>query len=104
MAIRFLKFAVTDGETKARVFYSLNNRGDARPCITLYERGYAGNLTAIFPRELRSENLSYTNNTDSQTDYFEEGHVTLFEGHPLYAAARARAEANEAQRAAKEVR
>lgn len=32
--------------------------------------------------------------SDLQTDYFDEGHVTLFEDHPLYEKARERAEKN----------
>lgn len=35
------------------------------------------------------------------TDYFDKGHVDLLEGHPLYAAARARAEQILAEREAK---
>ena len=31
--IKFMKFYVTDGTLKARVFYSLDNRSDKRPCV-----------------------------------------------------------------------
>ena len=35
---------------------------------------------------------AYENKTDLQSDYFDQGKAVLFESHPLYAAARARAE------------
>ncbi len=89
--IRFNKYYVTDGTTKARCSYSLDNRCDGRKCVTIYGKDYEhrGNVGAIFPDEVQ-------NNTDSQTDYFEKDRVVLFEDHPHYAAARKRAEANEA--------
>lgn len=99
MAVRFLKYAVTDGETKARIWYSLDNRSDGRSSVRLYAKDYSDKLAVIFKGE-----AGYQNGTDIQTDYFEQGHVDLFEDHPLYAAARARAEANKAERDAKEVR
>lgn len=83
--IKFNKYHVTDGVTKARVFYSLDNRTDGRKCVTLYAKDYDRNLGQIFCNE-------YQNNTDSQTDYFETGKVVLFEDHPQYNAARKRAE------------
>ena len=47
------------------------------------------------PVSFRGEIFSdYENDTDSQTDYFDKGRVRLVEGHPCYAAARVRAEAN----------
>ena len=92
--IRFNKHHVTDGTIKARVFYSLDNRGDARPCVTLYARDYDRKLG-----ELLAD--SYHNDTDSQTDYFEQGRAVLFPDHQLYKAARERAESIKAERAAK---
>lgn len=89
--IRFNKHHVTDGITKSRVFYSLDNRVDGRKCVTLYAKDYDHNLGHVFES-------AYENDTDSQTDYFEKGTVRLFEGHPMYAAARVRAEANELAR------
>lgn len=83
--IKFQKFYVTDGATKARVHYCRDNRIDRRPCVTIYARDYTGALGQIFDAE-------YVNDTDSRTDYFEKGRVVLFADHPLYAAARARAE------------
>ena len=83
--IKFNKYNVTNGVDKAKVSYSLDNRGDHRPCVTLYAKDYDRALGRIF-------NDEYTNNSDSQTDYFEKGRVVLFDDHPLYAAARARAE------------
>lgn len=85
MAIKFNKYHVTNGTTKARVSYSVDNRIDGRKCVTMYAKDYDRSLGKIFAEE-------YKNETDSQTDYFETGKAVLFEDHPLYAAARARAE------------
>lgn len=75
--IKFNKYHVTNGQVKAKVFYSIGNRADKRNCVTLYAKEWNRNLGKILPDV-------YKNDTDSQTDYFDEGHVTLFEGHPLY--------------------
>jgi hypothetical protein len=85
--IRFNRYHVTNGTVKARVHYSLDNQWDGRRCVTIYAKDYNGKLGVIFAGD-----ESYTNRTDTQTDYFDKGHVDLFEGHPLYAAARVRAE------------
>jgi hypothetical protein len=87
--VKFNKFNVTGNGLKARVFYSLDNRSDRCKCVTLYARDYGGVLGRILGD-------AYKNETDSMTDYFDEGKAVLFEEHPLYAAARARAEANKA--------
>lgn len=93
--IKFNKHNVTNGQVKARVFYSLDNRGDGRACVTIYEKDYARKLQALFSAD------TYKNNTDSMTDYFDQGRAVLFSDHPLYAAARTRAEACAAERAAR---
>lgn len=85
MTIKFQKFYVTNGAVKTKVSYSLDNRHDGKSCVTLYARDYAGTLAVIFKEE-------YKNDTDSHSDYFDKGRVSLFEDHPLYAAARERAE------------
>lgn len=92
--VKFQKFYVTNGEKKARVWYHLDNRTDARQCVTLYARDYSRELGEIISD-------SYSNDTDIQTDYFDKGRVVLFSDHPLYAAARARAMENYAAREAK---
>lgn len=84
--IKFNRYHVTNGTVKARISYSLDNHVSGKPCVTLYAKDYSRDLGSIFADE-------YVNDTDSQTDYFDEGRVRLFEGHPLYAAARKRAEA-----------
>jgi hypothetical protein len=84
--IKFNKFNVTNGTDKAKVHYSLDSRTDGRTCVTIYAKDYDRSLGRIFDDE-------YTNNSDSQTDYFEKGRVVLFDDHPLYAAARAQADA-----------
>lgn len=89
--IKFMKHYVTDGAIKARVFYSLDNRADLRKVVTIYSKDYGHQLGALIPD-------GYENDTDYMTDYFDKGAVRLFESHPLYAAARQRAEANVAAR------
>lgn len=86
--IKFNKFNVTDTSTKkkARVFYSIDNRVDERKCVTIYAKDYDRKLGEIISD-------SYENETDSMTDYFDQGKVVLFEDHKLYAVARERAEA-----------
>lgn len=86
--VRFNKHHVAQGAVKARVWYSLDNRTDGRRCVTLYAKDYGRVLGEILADD-------YINDTDSQTDYFDTGRAVLFEGHPLYPAARARAEANQ---------
>lgn len=83
--VKFMKFYVTDGKAKAKVWYSLDNRIDGRKCVTLYAKDYDRALGDILPE-------CYKNDTDSQTDYFDKGKAVLFESNPLYPAARARAE------------
>lgn len=83
--IKFNKFNVTNGVDTARVFYSLDNRGDKRKAVTIYAKDYDRKLGLILADV-------YKNDTDSMTDYFDQGRAVLFEDHPLYAAARARAE------------
>jgi hypothetical protein len=86
--VKFMKYYVTDGKIKAKVFYSLDNRTDGRKCVTLYARDYDGALGKILPE-------CYKNDTDLMTDYFDEGRAVIFESNPLYKAARARAEMRE---------
>ena len=85
--IKFNKYYVTNGEIKARIFYSLDNRADKRKCVTLYAKDYDSRLGKIFAED-------YKNDSELQSDYFDKGHVRLFEDHPLYTIARKRAEAN----------
>ena len=87
IAVKFMKYYVTDGTRKARCFYSLDNRTDGRKCVTIYAKNYSDTLGRIIPD-------AYKNDTDSQTDYFDEGRVVLFEDHPLYHDARKRGEAS----------
>ena len=81
--IKFNKYNVTNKKTKAkaRVHYSLDNRGDGKKCVTLYVKDYGYALRDVIPN-------NYENDTDTMTDYFDKGRAVLFEGHPLYAAAR----------------
>ena len=85
--IRFNRYYVTNGTTKARVHYALDNRTDGRRCVTLYAKDYSDALDVVLGDAL------YVNDTDFQTDYFDKGRAVIFEGHQLYLPARARAEA-----------
>lgn len=90
MNIRFLKHKVINDTTKqsARVTYSLDNRTDGRKCVTIYAKEYGAQLSKVVDPKLVS------NQTDTMTDYFCKDTVRLFEDHPLYAAARKRANEN----------
>lgn len=94
ITVKFNKHHVTNGVEKARVFYSLDNRSDGRRCVTLYAKDYGHALGRVLGD-------AYQNDTDSMTDYFDQGRAVLFEGHPLYQQARDRAEAIQVERAAK---
>ena len=92
--IQFRQHFVKCGELKARVSYHLNSRIDGRNCVTLYAKDWCRTLGKIF-RE------GYRNETDSMTDYFEQGSVVLFEDNPYYQAAKKVAEMLTAKRQAK---
>ncbi len=83
--IKFNRYHVSNGTTKARVHYALDNRVDGRRCVTLYAKDYSDHLGTVLGD-------TYVNDTDMHTDYFDKGRAVLFEGHALYAAARKRAE------------
>ena len=83
--VKFNRYFVTDGTTKARVHYSLDNRIDGRKCVTMYAKDYSDNLGKVLAD-------AYRNETDLLTDYFDKGKAVLFEGNPLYTTARARVE------------
>lgn len=82
--IKMMKHYVTDGQHKARVLYSHGTLIDGRECVTLYAKDYTRDLGRIFPSR-------YQNDTDTMTDYFDEGHVRIFPNDPLFEAAKARA-------------
>jgi hypothetical protein len=82
--IKFNKYNVTNGETKAKVSYSINEILDGRKCVTLYAKDYDRSLGKIFKDE-------YVNDTDSMTDYFDKGRVRIFESSKLYSEALKRA-------------
>ncbi len=88
---RFMQHNVTNGADKVKVTYSMDNRIDARKCVTLYAEDYGSPLFRLFKGV---EDLTVENHSDSMTDYFDKDHATIFEGHPLYTAARERAELN----------
>lgn len=93
--VRFMAYYVTDGQHKAKVHYSHGKLcNDSRDCVTLYAQGYGSELSPIFGR-------SSENHTDTQTDYFDKDKVRIFDDSPLYPAALARAQANDAKREAR---
>ena len=86
--IKFNKFYVTNGVIKARVFYCLENRRDGRKCVTIYAKDYDRSLGKIFPDV-------YENDTEKVYGTHEGLlRLRLFENHPLYQAARDRAESD----------
>lgn len=97
LTVKFNRYYVTNGTTKARVHYSLDNRVDRRACVTIYARDY-GHALAQATADL---GVDYKNDTDMMTDYFDKGRVVVFEEHPHWAEIRARVETLlEADRAA----
>ena len=86
---RFLKYSVTNAAgLKVRVRYYTSKTKDGTPTVCIHARDYGSTLDEIMPAESRNE-------SDSMTDYFVKTHATIPQGHPLYAAALARVEANE---------
>ena len=93
--VRFMAYYVTDGTNKAKVNYSQGKLcNDPRDCVTLYAQEYGCQLSPIFGR-------SSENDTDTQVDYFDKDKVRIFDDSPLYPAALARAQANDAKREAR---
>lgn len=94
-AVKFMQYYVESASgVKAKVSYHTDNRSDGRKVVTIYAADYGHALYEVLP-------VNYENKTDMMTDYFDKGTVRLFEDSPYYAAARARAEANNAKREAK---
>lgn len=82
--IKMMKHYVTDGQQKARVWYSHGTLVDGRECVTLYAKDYTRELGRIFAD-------GYENDTDTITDYFDKGRVRIFPTDPLFETAKARA-------------
>lgn len=84
--IKLMKHYVTDGTIKARVFYSRTTLTDGSKCVTIYAKDYTRELGRIF-----KDCPNYKNDTDTMTDYFDQGCVRIFPADPLFSAAQARA-------------
>lgn len=86
--IKFNKYHVLDTATgkKARIHYSLDNHISGRKVVTLYAKSCLEPLADVLPS-------ATSNDSDYPTDYVQADIARLFEDHPLYAAARARASA-----------
>jgi hypothetical protein len=83
MEIKFRKHFVTNGETKARVYYSNGTAINTdRLAVTLYPKDYTDGpaLSAIFADK-------YENDSDPMADYFDDGVVRIYDNDPLYPAA-----------------
>lgn len=88
MTIKLMKHYVTDGETKARVWYNKGNYVDGFPGVTIYAKDYGNKLSAYFPGKVKNE-------SEIMTDYFDTDSVRLGPGDENYEVALARAEAKE---------
>lgn len=86
MTIRLMKHYVTNGEVKARVWYSRGALIDGRDCVTIYAKDYTGALGRVFAGDPH-----FRDESDPMTDYFERGLVRVFPSSPLWDEACARA-------------
>lgn len=89
--------AEQDGEKiKAKVWYSTGTRRRSKdlpyePCITIYENGDYWSDKAF-----RAIFTDFKNETDVQTDYFDDSSVSIFQDDPRYPLALAAYEAKQA--------
>lgn len=83
--IKFRQYYVANDLFKARVSYHMDGRIDKRKCVTLYAKDWSRELRHIFQ-------YGYINESDLMADYFEQGHVVLFEDNKHYPEARKFAE------------
>ncbi len=75
--IKFNKYNVTNGTSKAKVFYSRNiSAKNGAKTITIYAKEYGRQLGSMFA-DVRNE-------TDLMTDYFDTDKVTFYEGSSNY--------------------
>lgn len=77
-SVKFMKHYVTDGRIKVKVSYSRTSYGGVDK-VTLYAKDYGHDLAKI----TGFADL-YENNTDSMTDYFENGRVRIPATSPFY--------------------
>lgn len=84
MSVKFNLHNVVNTETgaKAKVWYSVDNHVSGKPCVTVSAKTCLEKLFPVFGDGVQNE-------TDSQTDYFDNDRIRFFEDHPLYAEARA---------------
>ena len=82
----------TETGAKARVHYSAFTTTDGRACVTLYAKEYSDKLAPVFG--------SAENDSDSQSDYFEEDKFRIYSDSALYPQALAIAQKHAAKRAA----
>ena len=86
--LKFNKHNVADTVTKAkaRVWYDLDNHISERPCVWVHAKDFQSGRTLA---ALMAD--AFKDDTERNADFFDMGKVVLFEGHPMYEAARATA-------------
>jgi hypothetical protein len=90
--MKFMKYYVeSDTGDRVKCWYMTTER-NGKKCIMVVASNYGDRLSFL---------PNVENNTDSQTDYFEKDSASIYEGDPLYAAALARVEKNDADDRAK---
>jgi hypothetical protein len=95
MTMKFMKYYVeNDSGERVKCWYMITQH-NGKKCVLVVAQEYGAQLRFLPNCE---------NNSDSQTDYFEKDRARIFYGHPLYAAALARAEKNNADDQAKRER
>jgi hypothetical protein len=82
--VKFQKFRVVLGDLKARIHYSRGVLVNGRDCITLYAKDYSNDLGKI---AAAVEGMEYQNDTDSMSDYFDQGRARIYPDSPLWALA-----------------
>ena len=92
-AVRFMAHYVTDGKNKAKVRYYASQDRSGRAFVDVDAKHHGAQLGRMLP--------GVRNDTDTMTDYFCKDSVRIYSGSPLYPAALARVNANEATRDAR---
>ncbi len=86
MSIKLMKYYAQNIETgaKARCWYSHGRLINGRDCVTVYAKTCLENLFNVFGGAVE-------NNSEMQTDYFENDKYRIYPENPLWAEAVARA-------------
>lgn len=87
MCIKFNKYCVSNGVTKAKVWYSTYKNKEGRSVVCLIEKECSRNILDVFPDLAKNE-------SDCRIDYFEDSTVRFLEGSQYYDAALEQAKRN----------